>query len=151
MLFRITLLLLSCQTLQAQIPDVFQSWLGCWEFHRSDTLYRECWKAESPSVFRGVGLNLLGNDTLFHEQITLSFSENRLCYAVRGAQDDPSKSVGFFCDNWKGEEYRFENLQHDFPQRIVYQKPANNRFNAYIEGLIDKETMRIDFPFQRAE
>lgn len=151
MLLRLTLLLLCGQSLQAQIPEVFKAWQGCWEFQRGDTLYRECWKEETPSLYRGVGLNLKGNDTLFHEQITLSFSENRLLYAVRGAQDDPSKTVGFFCDNWKGEEYRFENLQHDFPQRIVYQKPKENRLNAYIEGFIDKETMRIDFPYQRAD
>lgn len=143
--------MLCSQTLQAQIPEEFKSWLGCWEFHRGDTLYRECWYAETPDRYRGAGLIILRNDTLFHESISLSFTENRLSYAVRGAQEDPGQTISFFCENWKGEEYRFENLNHDFPQRIVYQKPTNDEFNAYIEGLIGEEKLRIDFPYRRAK
>lgn len=136
---------------QAQIPQVFQSWLGCWEFYKGDTLYRECWRAESPGLFRGLGLNLLGNDTLFKERITLNASAEAVYYTVSGADSDPNKAVRFTCTNWSGGEIIFENPEHDFPQHIVYRKSGADSLEAYIEGLIQNEKFRMNFPYRRSK
>ncbi len=135
---------------EAQIPDVFKSWLGCWEFSKGDTLYRECWRAESPEVFKGLGLNILGSDTLFQERITLSAAPDAIHYTVLGADSDPSKSVRFTCQNWSGAELIFENLEHDFPQQIVYRQVGSDVLEAYIEGFIQGEKQRMNFPYRRS-
>ena len=43
----------------------------------------------------------------------------------------------------------FENPEHDFPQRIGYER-AGTQLSAWIEGERNGETRRIDFPYHRA-
>ena len=44
----------------------------------------------------------------------------------------------------------FENLQHDFPQRVGYQRDGPDSLLAWIEGMQNGQSRRIDFPYRRA-
>ncbi len=44
----------------------------------------------------------------------------------------------------------FENPDHDFPQRVIYRLEAPGRLAAAIEGRIDGQPRRVDFPMRRA-
>jgi hypothetical protein len=43
----------------------------------------------------------------------------------------------------------FENLRHDFPQRITYQLVSPDSLLARIEGTIDGKIRRSEFPYRR--
>jgi hypothetical protein len=43
----------------------------------------------------------------------------------------------------------FENLTHDFPQRVIYARAADGSLAARIEGKLDGVQRGIDFRFQR--
>jgi hypothetical protein len=43
----------------------------------------------------------------------------------------------------------FENAAHDFPQRVVYERHSGERLVAHIEGTIDGNERRMDFPMTR--
>jgi len=43
----------------------------------------------------------------------------------------------------------FENLQHDFPQRIGYNRTRDGLL-AWIEGPDNGKTHRIEYPYRRA-
>jgi hypothetical protein len=43
----------------------------------------------------------------------------------------------------------FEDLEHDFPQRIGYDRVGADSLVGWIEGTRDGETRRIDFPYRR--
>ena len=43
----------------------------------------------------------------------------------------------------------FENLEHDFPQRVGYRRLADGNLAAWIEGTSKGKYRRIDFPYQR--
>lgn len=43
----------------------------------------------------------------------------------------------------------FENLQHDFPQRVIYRSVSADRFIARIEGVRSGVLKGIDFPMKR--
>jgi hypothetical protein len=43
----------------------------------------------------------------------------------------------------------FENLRHDFPQRIGYERTAADRLLAWIEGPQDGQMKRIEYPYSR--
>jgi len=45
----------------------------------------------------------------------------------------------------------FENLEHDFPQRIGYRFSSPDSLFAWIEGELSGELQRIEFFFRRAE
>jgi hypothetical protein len=44
----------------------------------------------------------------------------------------------------------FENPAHDFPQRIGYRRTADGA-GAWIEGTVDGQARRVEFPYRRAE
>jgi len=43
----------------------------------------------------------------------------------------------------------FENLAHDFPQRVTYSRPEESRLLARIEGTRNGASRRIEFNFSR--
>ena len=43
----------------------------------------------------------------------------------------------------------FENLAHDFPQRIIYRRNADASVTARIEGTVKGESRGRDFPYTR--
>ena len=43
----------------------------------------------------------------------------------------------------------FENPDHDFPQRVIYELAGKNRLIGRIEGVMDGEHRSIDFPMTR--
>jgi hypothetical protein len=47
-------------------------------------------------------------------------------------------------------ELTFENLQHDFPQRIIYRVDGR-KLHARIEGTKDGKTRGVDFPYTRTK
>ena len=48
-------------------------------------------------------------------------------------------------------ELVFENLKHDFPQRIIYRLTARDRLMARIEGNRDGAAKGIDYPMTRGK
>jgi hypothetical protein len=44
----------------------------------------------------------------------------------------------------------FENPQHDFPQRIVYQRLIDGSLYASLEGVENGKPKRIEFAMKRA-
>ena len=45
----------------------------------------------------------------------------------------------------------FENLDHDFPQRIIYRSDKPDTLNARIEGTRNGKTSGVDFPYKRVK
>jgi hypothetical protein len=45
-------------------------------------------------------------------------------------------------------EIVFENLQHDFPQRIGYKRDGDSLL-AWIEGARNGQARRVEFPYKR--
>jgi hypothetical protein len=43
----------------------------------------------------------------------------------------------------------FEDPEHDFPQRIGYDRVGSDSLVGWIEGTRDGESRRIDFPYRR--
>jgi hypothetical protein len=43
----------------------------------------------------------------------------------------------------------FENPQHDFPQRVGYERKGGDALLAWIEGTRNGQTRRVEFPYRR--
>jgi hypothetical protein len=44
----------------------------------------------------------------------------------------------------------FENPAHDFPQRVGYQRRGADSLVAWIEGTMQGQARKIEFPYARA-
>ena len=63
-----------------------------------------------------------------------------------GGQND-GQPVTFREASFSDSMVVFENKGHDFPRRIVYVKQGEERMLAYIEGEVNGEYMKMEYPY----
>ena len=98
------------------------SWLqGCWAISTSGREVEEYWMAPKGTSMLGVGRTLRDGVLVDYEMMVIR---------------QTSRIV-------------FENPQHDFPQRIGYER-SGNRLLAWIEGTQGGRSRKVEFPYVRA-
>ncbi len=81
----------------------------------------ESWKIDTWREMNGKGLKVVGQDTTLLEQLQIKLSKGRFSYISTVPDQNEGKPVPFKMVSSDSMKFVFENLQHDFPQRIVYQ------------------------------
>jgi hypothetical protein len=157
--YRFVPLLLSFQTLlppglSAQAPAARDlGWLaGCWTGQSGQTAYEEHWMAPGGGMLLGVSRTVAGDRAVSHEFLSIETRDGRLAYVarpsnqaetafplVRATSSKPVSGTVF--------EVAFENLQHDFPQRIIYRRNGT-ALHARVESGDGKKGQ--DFPMSAA-
>lgn len=112
------------------------SWLeGRWENHSKDGVLSEIWKKESDSLFKGASYFVAGKDTLFAESVDLVLTrDGQLDYIVSVPGQNNEKPVAFRRTSGTETQMVFENPQHDYPTKIVYERRPGASLVATISG-----------------
>jgi hypothetical protein len=122
------------------------AWLqGCWEINSPERVVEEQWTAPRAHSMLGSSRTLRGDKLVAHEFVLLREQGEQLAYEVR-----PSgrPSTVFLSVSIGETSVVFENLQHDFPQRVAYQRNGAELL-AWIEGPRNGQIRRIEYPYQR--
>jgi Domain of unknown function (DUF6265) len=136
--------LLCCMALSAtaqqknEIP--FEKLTGNWTLTRpSGTIMGETWATKSGDEMNGKSFMVKKGDTTLLETVQLIKKGNDIFYipVANGQNDD--KPVPFKLTAVKGTAYIFENPEHDFPKRIVYDFTSNTTLHAYIDDGTEKK------------
>jgi hypothetical protein len=122
---------------------------GNWETKRTEGTIYEQWRTGSQDELIGKSFKVSGRDTVQLETMRLYRAGNEIIFAPVTAGQNDEKAVLFKLKSIERNQFIFENPSHDFPQRIVYELKSPDVLNAYIEGKINAETKRIDFPYTR--
>ena len=86
-------------------------------------------------------------DSLFEfEQIVLRERGGQLLYEARPSRQATTTFTSTAVDD---TSLVFENPQHDFPQKVGYQRRGADSLVAFIEGPRNGQTRRIIFPYSR--
>ena len=98
------------------------------------TYFIETWTKTSTNEFTGEGLVLdsTGRDTLFREALKLSKKDNQIYYTANVAHN--SGPVEFRLTKKTDHKLVFENPEHDFPSKIVYEFLSENHLIAVVSG-----------------
>ena len=128
-LFLLTsLLFISCQKSKEATKIVDADWiLGNWESKSAEGTLTESWSKVNDSTFQATSYFIKEKDTIHFETISLQQKGEFHTYAasVKGQNND--KAVQFTQTNKAPKQLSFENLKHDYPQKISYtQKNASN-------------------------
>ncbi len=110
--------------------------LGNWEQKTDVGTLSESWTKIDDSTYSGTSYFInLTNDTVHNEKIILKQVGENLSYiaTVKGQNDD--KPVTFNQTNVSENTMQFENLKHDYPQKIGYFKKGNRTIEAKISGV----------------
>ncbi|WP_229241019.1 DUF6265 family protein [Dyadobacter sp. SG02] len=128
--------------------------VGTWLNKRSRGDIYETWTRKSEKEFAGMSYTLANagataGDTTPLEKVRLYIQGNEIVYAPVAAGQNDDKEVLFKLKTIEGNRFVFENLQHDFPKRIVYDFRSNDSLYAHIEGEMQSKMRRIDYPYRR--
>jgi hypothetical protein len=124
------------------------AWLaGCWEQRGPNRLTVEQWMPPFGGAMIGGSRTVIGGALREFEHIRITADSGRLVYtAIPSGQREtrfPAIQVG-------DTMVVFENLAHDFPQRIIYRKRGADSVIARIEGPGPTGAVRcVSFPFRR--
>ena len=81
-----------------------------------------------------------------HEFLQIRVQEGRLVYI---AQPSRQPEATFTAKSAGAREVIFENLAHDFPQRIIYRLQSDGNLAARIEGTEKGQARGVDFAMMR--
>jgi hypothetical protein len=127
-------------------------WLiGKWENKSADGNLEETWKKVNDSTFQATSYFIKEGDTLHYETVTLQQNGEDLNYnaTVKGQNDD--KAVTFKLNTEIEKQLVFENLKHDYPQKISYTQITKDSLLAKITGIIDGKSTSEQFPMKKKE
>lgn len=132
---------------QAQSSLDRARWLtGCWEQTSGSRVVEEQWTAPRGGSMLGTSRTIADGTLTGYEFVLLREAVDGLVYEAH-----PAGQPGAAFPSREVSETRvvFENPQHDFPQRIGYEKRGPDTLAAWIEGRAGARTRRIDFVYTR--
>ena len=95
----------------------------------------------------GVGRTIKNGKTVEYESLQIrKNTEGKVVYV---ALPSGQKETTFTATSVAEKSVTFENLQHDFPQSIVYRLLSGDRLVVRIEGIQNGNLRGVDFPMKR--
>ena len=106
-------------------------WLaGYWAASAGGTTMEEVWTEPAGGVMLGLHRDVTAGRPAFFEYLRIEQRESAVVYI---ASPRGTGAAEFTLVSGGPAEVVFENLEHDFPQRIIYRRQGN-RLTARIEG-----------------
>jgi len=146
----LALLLVAAPAVQAEGTELAKlAWLGgCWQSEGGEPGTVEQWLPLAGGSLLGVGRTVKQGKTVAHEFMDIrAQADGTLAFHAQPSGRPPET---FPVLRLTDTEVVFENLQHDFPQRVIYAiEGGNNKLNARIEGLRNGSLRAIHYPMRR--
>lgn len=136
----------------AQVPAAATvdrlAWLsGCWASDSGDAGSEEHWMPPSGGMMLGMNRTVRHGRTVAFEFMRIFESEGESM--TFQASPSQQSSASFQLLSVGADEVVFENLDHDFPHRIIYRLVEAERLLGRVEGISKGEHRAIDFPMTR--
>ena len=108
----------------------------------------EMWMPPAGGLMLGASRTLVDGNLREYEQLALKLEGAKLVYT---ASPSGQPTASFTSTAVTDTSFTVENLQHDFPQRIIYRRRGADSLIARIEGLSRDTTATrgFDYPMRR--
>jgi Domain of unknown function (DUF6265) len=137
----------TASALQAPASVEQVAWLtGCWELASPQQTVEEHWLAPRGQTMLGVSRTVRDERTTEYELVVVRPRNNRLAYE---AHPSGQATAVFLSRQVSEASVVFENPEHDFPQRVGYERRGKDSLLAWIEGLQNGRVRRIEYPYRR--
>jgi len=125
-------------------------WLaGCWASESGEPGSGEQWSLLAGGTMLGMGRTIRKGKTVEHEFLQIRLNEEGKVVYI--ALPSRQKETTFIASSIGEGTATFENMAHDFPQRILYRALPDDRLVVRIEGLRGEAVRGIDFPMKRVQ
>ena len=142
-------LLLAAAHASAAEADIAKlAWLaGCWKSESAEPGSGEHWSSLAGGTMLGVARTVKQGKTVEFEFMQLRHLPDGTLVFI--AQPSGQRTAVFPLLRISETEATFENLEHDFPQRVIYAREGESRLRARIEGLRSGTRLVVEFPMSR--
>jgi len=141
----LTFLLAALAQTPAPAPEPLAWLAGCWSQSRKQEIVEEQWTRPAFGALIGMGRTLREGRMQNFEFMRIAIVNGKLSFMASPAAAAP---ITFPVHSQTAEEVVFENLTHDFPQRIIYRKSGEGLF-ARVEGRIQGVMRSEEFNYRR--
>ena len=143
---KIFILLLFASTIFAQDNSIIKHFTGKWKMISDKTEYYEKWEFINKTELVGVAYSYEEGESLIRENLYIKKFADQWAYVALPV----NQTITLFAlIEFSETEFIFENKEHDFPQRIIYEFTSDDNLKAAIEGVIDGKVKRREFNFKR--
>ena len=113
------------------------NWMaGHWVGTSGDVVMEEFWTAPGGGVMVGLHRDVFSDGSSFFEFLRIVTTDRGLTYI---ASPRGTGTTEFVLVSLDGKSVVFENLEHDFPQHIIYRRQGH-QLTARIEGVVNGTT-----------
>jgi len=124
-------------------PD-FAWMVGTWSETKDGTTTREMWMPPLDGAMSGITQTNAGGKLVSIEVASITSEPAGVTFTAR-PQGQPA--TAFVLKPGKTGEAVFENLAHDFPQRVIYRRCGPD-LCARIEGMMDGKAQAMDWRYK---
>ena len=123
-------------------------WLvGKWEGIHGEGIYHEEWEKICESEIKGKAFLIKKGEISNSESLRLHSDIQEIYYSADVSHNP--QPVPFKMTLLEKDKAVFENPQHDFPQKITYEKKGNDSLIATIEAVQNDKEIRVEFNLRR--
>ncbi len=122
---------------------------GVWTMPYKGGELVEKWEKKYNKMMEGETIFLKGDDEQQQEIISLFLKDGRIYYTPVKDGREADEPIPFTLISDEKNKFIFQNKEHDFPQRIIYELRSNNELVATIEGETSKGPKRIIYRYKR--
>ncbi|CAN5768761.1 hypothetical protein BH11BAC3_BH11BAC3_04770 [soil metagenome] len=124
---------------------------GTWMMKTGKGIIGESWKKINDRTLQCKGFMIKEGDTINTENVQLIKNKEGIFYIPTVTNQNNQQPVTFQLTSSANNEFVFENPQHDFPKRVVYQLISNDSLIAWIDGGNEQAGSRKMFNYKRVE
>lgn len=150
-LIAITFMFCSAAIAQDAKPTVESlAWIsGCWELNSNGRTTTERWGKATENLLLGTSQTTRGNKSVSFEYLRIMNTPQGFAYVAKPS--NAKEETSFPIKTTGEKEVVFENLKHDFPQRIIYKQTKADTLSARIEGPMNGKETAMDFPMVKVK
>ncbi|MCO6146642.1 DUF6265 family protein [Flavobacterium sp. NRK1] len=125
--------------------------IGNWQNTTAEPNFGEVWKKANDSVFKGKSFIIKDKQVNFNEFMTLIESKGKLTFIAAVPGQNEEQEVSFEGTSLTSDSIVFENPDHDFPNKIVYNKIGEDSLVAVIYGMQKGKPASVKFAMKRSD
>jgi len=144
----ILILFLFSESIVAQDDSIIKLFPGKWKFDTDRAELYEEWKFINKTELTGKSYSVVNGEHIILEELCLKKIGNQWAYI--SVPIDQTITL-FALTGFSNEMFIFENKEHDFPQRIIYEFYPDGKLVAAIEGNTDGKNLRKEYSFKLVE
>lgn len=124
--------------------------LGEWQYKQQNMVFAEQWTYSADRMsYIGNGITYKNEKIVSQEEMLIKMIDGVLHYIVTVKNHNENQAIPFRLSSTTKNSMIFENLEHDFPQKIEYSLVNKDSIYAVVSATSNEKVRKLEFHFSR--